>query len=133
MRNAGGWLVDLVSEVPLEARRVRHHVLHDTLLEDSVLPAGHHDVPDSDVPCLGRGRSICSIPALGLDDSMSTSSVPQRVGACLVSWGREGRFTYETAWTGCVVGVDPVGAVVCVEVLAPVRVETTACAHGDCL
>jgi hypothetical protein len=40
-------------------------------------------------------------------------------------------WAYQTHGTGVAVGVDPVVAVVCVEVLAPVLVETAAARHGE--
>ena len=40
-------------------------------------------------------------------------------------------WAYQTHGTGVAVAVDPVGAVVCVEVLAPVLVETAAARHGE--
>lgn len=62
------------------------------------------------------------------------------VTACCVSRVPTGRElachlgeTYETTGARCVVGIDPVCAVVRVEVLTPVSVETAACAHDDCL
>jgi hypothetical protein len=39
-------------------------------------------------------------------------------------------WAYQTHGAGVAVAVDPVGAVVCVEVLAPVLVETAAARHG---
>lgn len=59
------WLGSLVPEVPLEIRRVRHHILHDALLENTILPYGHHDIPGPGGPCLGWGRSFGIISALG--------------------------------------------------------------------
>lgn len=39
--------------------------------------------------------------------------------------------TYQTHGTGVAVAVDPVRAVICVKVLAPVLVETAAARHGE--
>ncbi len=97
------------------------HELHYGVMQSALADVRHADLPGENVS--GRaGRGGLVVPSIGLGAVVRRVQKEGRV-----RWGRE--VSHDAVGAGGSVDQDPVQAVVGVEVLAPVLVETAAAAH----